>query len=305
MDANQDFVFVDDLAYERFASYSDAVEQISTEGAEEFTAIKVPSSLKDRYAFSARLMALFKTEWINRDSKLVPGSLAYQDEYLYEAYNGRRPASDFIFKEDLVVIMRSLRGVLPGVQDKDFIHAVRSRTSGVFRAMQLLVKLHSTRCDTEVVVRLSDQMSRPINYVGAGNLLPRELPYTERTAHMSENVRRLKQVAEDLPALEDRNRQLFTTISNSEVPTSLRHYLIRIRTVYASKIDGMVGDIEAITPEMLVAQWWNVLLNKLGRLVSSNKQNEDILKEILIIFVDELERAQTRDQFVSIINKLT
>lgn len=283
--------------------FNDAATR-STDAHDEFDALVISDNFAGKYDFYNRFVELVENEWKTRNSKLIPGQRAYQESGLMDDYHGERCCSDFVFEEDIEAIMSSLDAILPNPEDKHFVRVVRGKVDGVLKAMHLLVKIHSNRQDTDMVVREANLLGKPELYEGGHPRLPRELPYQQRMDIMLQRVRRVGQLADGLLPLEKYNRNLWTLLLNRKITPQVRDRLIIISNIYALKIGEMTDGIVVMAPEVIAAQWWKVLLDKVNRLVDSYKGKDQQLCEILDLFIDNLNHAPTRDQFTAVINKL-
>lgn len=298
------FVRAENPHYERLGSFYKDVAESSGSDDKEFDSLIISDTFAGKYDFYKRFLELVENEWKMRNSKLVPGQTAYQASYLQADNQGERCSSDFVFEEDIEAIMNSLDAILPNPEDKHFIRVVRGKVDGVLRAMQLLVKIHSTRQDTDMVVREANLLGEPELYTGGYPRLPRELPHVYRMDLMEQRVRRVGQLADGLLPLEKYNRNLLALLLNKKSHSQVQDRLITITNIYALRIGEMTEGIVVIAPEVISAQWWKVLLDKANRLLNSHIGKEQKLCEILDRFIDDLNMANTRDQFTYVINKL-
>ncbi len=290
--------------FDSFLPYSKEVIARSNDDGDEFDALWVPHSVKGKTSFSMRLAKLLEVEWKSRESKLVSGVVAYQGESILSYPNAERPASDFIFIEDLAAIMSALIAVLPNPDDENFARAIRGRMDGTFIAMSLLASLHANVRDTGLVAREATVLGKA-EMVGADyNRLPKDFSHNIRKDVMKDRVRRIRQLSEEFPEQEREYFRLKTLLFRIKIQESTKKHLRDIIATYDERISEMTKEIVVMAPEVITVQWGNVLLNKLRRLTESFRTTEGVLDEVLVKCKEDLENAPNHNQFTSIINKL-
>ena len=287
-------VNINDSSFHRFGPYCKKVYEASTKGLPEFNAIAIPGSDSGKAGFSDRLRSLVENEWKCRKS-VVSREVAYTGRSLA---NGTRIYSDSLYEEDLKSVMDSFDAILPNPTDPGFSEAIRSRTSGLVRAMQLLVKLHSMQKDSDLVRREADILGKVVvsNRIGSP-VLPKDISIAARRVLMAERVTRLSEISDGIPQLLPANFECSKEICDKFSPEQLEVFQ-QLCKVYAANAPKFTTAQAVSAPEFLHAQWWYTLQRKLLHL--------DL--RTVIVKMENLSRclksAKSPEEFMDAINTL-
>lgn len=303
-------VQIGDPRFDRFGPFFKESAEKSSGVADQFEAIVIPKTIEGKAAFSNRLRQLVDMEWRKRGSKLMNGKLAYQGQDLLTE---DRAFEDAIYNQDIEAVLASLDAIMPSPDDRDFGEFVRSRTRGVIRAMQLLVKLHSQLQDTDLVCREAGQLGRvQMSRRHGGPVVPRNLPLAERRAELGKRVKRVASLADGLQPMTTANGELFAAfrsiIAECKGERLLRKHFTDICLIYAQKAPNFTAEVQGDhAPEFIYAYWWNILLKKLIILTRSStgkKSNPGSVEDAIQRFVGNLAKAQTVTDFMYHIDHL-
>jgi hypothetical protein len=299
-------VNIADPRFDRFGPFFKESAEKSDHEGKEFDAIVIPKTINGRVQFSARLRGLVEQEWKTRNSKVKDGIRAYTGTTFTD---NERVFEDALYEEDIAAILHSLDAIMPAPDDNAFGEFVKSRTTGVIRAMQLLVKTHSKLKDSDII-RREAQLLGKTEIIGRGGVpkLPRNMPVNIRRPVMGKRVYRIGTLAESLPNLEVANQGFYNILSQEFSLPEERLLLNDVCAAFDEKSMDFAcsPSQDSLAPEVVQAHWWHVLQNKLNNWLTSLKKSgdRDVIVPVMRELAADLRAAKTTGEFMNAIDGL-